>query len=111
MSSPLKQLLDEGAAGGEGPVGGEEYPRKVRLLVLWVQKVGDQSLKGRRLQPAHLHRVVLDEAESTGQRRRVRVGGDRLPAQRDSEHGPVLLLVPPLLHRVLQEQMQGVVKL
>lgn len=61
--SPLKQQLDEVAGGGEGSVGGQEDRHKVRLLVLGVQQVGDQALQGGGLQPAHLHRVVLDEAE------------------------------------------------
>lgn len=61
--SPLKQQLDEGAGGGEGPVGGEEDTNKVGLPVLRVQQVGDQALQGGGLQPAHLHRVVLGEAE------------------------------------------------
>lgn len=106
-SSPLKQQLDEGTGGGEGPVSGEEYTGEVGLLVLWVQQVGDQSLKGGGLQPAHLHRVVLDEAECSGQLCRVQAGKDRLSAQRDAKHSPILLLLPPLLHWVLQEQMQG----
>lgn len=61
--SPLKQQLDEGAGGGEGPVGGEEDWDKVGLPVLRVQQVGDQTLQCGGLQPAHLHRVVLGEAE------------------------------------------------
>lgn len=106
-SSPLKQQLDEGAGGGEGPVGGEEDPDEVGLLVFGVQQVCDQALQGGSLQPAHLHRVVLDEAEGRGEFRRVRARRDGLPAQRDAKHGPVLLLLPPLLHRVLRGRMQG----
>lgn len=105
--SPLKQQLDEGAGGGEGPVGGEEHTDVVGLLVLGVQQVCDQTLQGGGLQPAHLDRVVLDEAEGCGELCRVRARQDGLPAQRDAKHSPVLLLLPPLLHRVLQGRIQG----
>ncbi|TNN57966.1 hypothetical protein EYF80_031790 [Liparis tanakae] len=102
--SPLEQQLDEAAGGGEGPVGAEEDSDVVGLLVLGVQQVGHEALQGGGLQPAHLHRVVLHEAE--GRRQLLRVGArrDGLPAQRDSEHGAVLLLLPPLLHWILQER-------
>lgn len=103
--SPLKQQLDEGASAGEGPVCGEEDADEVGLLVLGVQQVGDQALQVGGLQPAHLHCVVLGEAEGRRELRRFRAGRqDGLPAQRDAEHSPVLLLLPPLLHRVLQER-------
>lgn len=69
--SPLKQQLDEGAGGGEGPVGGEEDMDEVGLLVLKVQQVGDQTIQGGGLQPAHLHCVVLDEAEGCRELSRV----------------------------------------
>lgn len=105
--SPLKEQLNEGAGGGESPVGGKEDVGEVGLLVLWVQQVVDQSLQSGGLQPAHLHRVILDEAECRGQLCRVRAGQDRLPAQRDAKHSPILFLLSPLLHRVLQEQMEG----
>lgn len=69
--SPLKQQLNEGAGGGEGTMGGEEDTDEVGLLVSGVQQVGDQTLQGGGLQPAHLHRVVLDEAEGCGELGRI----------------------------------------
>lgn len=76
--------------------------KEVRLLVFWLQQVGDEALQGGGLDPAYLDSVVLDKGC-----RELRCGRGRqdgFPAQRDAKHGPVLLLLAPLLHRVLQFQ-------
>lgn len=106
LLSPLKQELDEGAAGGEGPVRGQEHVDEVGLPAVGVEEVGDQTLRGGGFQPAHLHRVVLHAAvgrrEVQREIRRLGVLQDGFPAQGDPEHGPVLLLLAPLLHRILR---------
>lgn len=100
----MKQQLYEGVGRGEGPVGGEEDTGVVGLLVLGIQQVGDQALQCGGLQPTHLHRVVLNEAEGCGGLGCVQARLDRLPVQGDPKHRPVLHLLPPFLHWVLTEE-------